>query len=70
MPGVLVMKIRAELTPYDADAKEGHHLVVERHWNQHDTLVVLILDGRRLTVSAAQLHAAIDAVTVGGWGSR
>jgi hypothetical protein len=55
------MKIECTLDGYDGS--EDKKLKVERHWNQYDSLVVLTIGDVSITVSATQLHTALESVT-------
>ena len=60
-----MIAVRNEVTIYEVDGKERADvppplLIVHSHWNR-DALVVLEVAGTRVTVSAADLNAAIAA---------
>lgn len=66
-----MIKVRNEVTIYEKEGKDATGcplptIEVVSHWNR-DSLVVLIIDGARVTVSARDLQAAIvNATNVGG----
>jgi len=58
-----MIKVENEIKIYEVDGKDsiaidGPVLRVQSHWNERDK-VVLIIDGKKLTVVARDLDAAI-----------
>lgn len=62
-----VIKVSNEVTVYEVDGKEPGGLpmptlTIASHWNR-DSLVVLHVNGQRLTVAARDLQAAVSNAT-------
>lgn len=57
------MKVQTEIAVYERDGKECYDkMEVRSHWNRtgHDGFVVVCIDGKEYTVSAAALIEAVN----------
>lgn len=62
-----MIEVESKVRCYEIDGKDTPmidtpRIIVRGHWNI-DTFVVLEIDGKRYTVSAKDLHAAINNAT-------
>ncbi len=62
-----MIKVRNEVTVYETNGRETSGcplpaIAVESHWNR-DSMVVLMVGGQKVTVSARDLQAAIANAT-------